>query len=296
VTIRDDSGIPQRLLTGFKPNANCLAWSPDGRRIAVESPRDGIDVVAVVDGRPLVHLTGPTGRVDALAWGPHGRLAGTFGTEQTWLWAVDGSGDDGRRLAGQSGPGISIGWSHDGLLASGGHELRIWPADGAASIAAFPPLPFGISALAWSPDGRRIALGGAGEGSILVRRIPDGAIRFDLPGHLRPAWGMNDVAWDPEGRRLAATNGDRTLRLIDTAGRGQLLWLAAALSGQGAAAFSEAGELLYPAPERLTSLAYAVEEPDGGFQVLTPAEFQRRITAPARRDAASAKKAQPRGG
>jgi serine/threonine protein kinase/WD40 repeat protein len=275
VKVRDASGVPRRVISDYHPYPTEIAWAPDGRRLAVACFKNGVFLFEADSGQALGHLTGPKQRCESLAWGPRGRLAGAFTEEQTWVWETGGFEPAGRRLGEETGRVVSVGWSRDGRLASGGDGgVRIWPADGGASIAGFPPLPYGIPALAWAPDGRRIALGG-GSGSLLVRQIPDGKVLFDPPGHLLPSWGINSIGWDPDGRRLAVASGDRTLRLYDTAGGGRLLWLSVALSGHGVAVFSEAGELLH-LDRDVPSLVYAVETAEGVFQALTPAEFRRR--------------------
>lgn len=63
-------------------------------------------------------------------------------------------------------------------------------------------------ALAWSPDGTELAVGG-GEGRIYLVRASDGEVR--LLGEHAP--GVLELAWQPKGALLASAGQDGTVRL-----------------------------------------------------------------------------------
>src|SRR5262249_57895236 len=67
-------------------------------------------------------------------------------------------------------------------------------------------------ALAFSPDGSRLACGG-GDGQVRVYGA-DGRLVRVFSGH--SGW-VRAVAWDRDGRRLASGGDDATLRLWDVA-------------------------------------------------------------------------------
>ncbi len=76
----------------------------------------------------------------------------------------------------------------------------------------------GVTALAWSPDGRRVAAAGDANGPPDLRVYlwdADGAPVATLAGHTGP---VTSLAWSPDGRTLATGSRDGTVRLWDAAG------------------------------------------------------------------------------
>src|SRR5207248_943716 len=92
-----------------------------------------------------------------------------------------------------------------------------------ASLSLAPtPLPLGTTiytyrgdpplyAVAWSPDGKRIASGDAA-GTVQVRNATTGAIVFSVHGHTNIVWA---VAWSPAGKRIASASWDNTVQVWD---------------------------------------------------------------------------------
>jgi WD40 repeat protein len=66
------------------------------------------------------------------------------------------------------------------------------------------------AALAYSPDGTWVVLGGAGDGTIRVRDTHNDGTPAHLEGH---AYAVNSVAFSPNGARVASGSCDHIIRL-----------------------------------------------------------------------------------
>src|SRR6266568_4859592 len=73
--------------------------------------------------------------------------------------------------------------------------------------------PFNLFTVAWSPDGTRLALGGA-NGAVQIRDATTGALLLALAGHTDSVW---DLAWSPDGTRLASASWDHTVQVWEAA-------------------------------------------------------------------------------
>src|SRR6266566_8106002 len=68
-----------------------------------------------------------------------------------------------------------------------------------------------VFTVAWSPDGKHLALGEA-DGSVQVRNSTTGSILYTVQGHMNHVWSL---AWSPDGKRLASASWDRTVQVWD---------------------------------------------------------------------------------
>lgn len=169
--VMDRAGV--RQLTDGPGNDMKPAWSPDGRRVAFFSDRDGKEDIYVVDadGRNLRRLTTDPADDREPAWSPDGRRI-AFASEREGalnVWTMNADGTAQRRLT----------------------NYRI----GKAAIPA------------WSPDGRSIAFVSVrsdGKGDIWVVD-PDGG----NPRRLTTTDRLYDYhpAWSPDGQRLVLAAG-----------------------------------------------------------------------------------------
>jgi len=116
-------------------------------------------------------------------------------------------------------PISALAFSPDGqaLAAGGYHEVTLWnPADGSLlrRIKNVAQRTYGI---AYSPDGKLMAVAGGTPGSLGEVRLfaaADGTLVKDLVSMPDVAFG---VAFSPDGTKLAACGADRSIRIFDVA-------------------------------------------------------------------------------
>jgi WD40 repeat protein len=77
-----------------------------------------------------------------------------------------------------------------------------------------------VFAVAWSPEGARLATGG-GDGRMNVWRVADGRklLCLNVPGEI------GSLSWSPDAKRLAITRGDGKIAVLEAATGRELLTL-----------------------------------------------------------------------
>ena len=171
--------------------------------------------------------------VRALAATADGKtLAGAGDDGAVHLWEP-AAGKPGPKLAGATDWLLAVAFSPDGKsVAAAGYDghLRIWdvglakvlidvPAQPPAPPNAPPPPANIVTALAYSPDAKSVAAGGA-DGVIHLFQTADGKFLRSMTGHTSAVAGL---AFHPGGALLASAGKDRTVRLWNPAAGGQPL-------------------------------------------------------------------------
>jgi WD40 repeat protein len=188
--------------------------SPDGRRVAlvsrnIHNTRDHpLPVLDATSGRELFRTTGsgdaefdPNGR-----WLAVGRAGGGV------LLRDPTDGGQIRLLPSGTHPPIQVRFNRDGskLAACGiAGPLRVWDTTTWAATDFNPPADQFVRALAWSPDGTRVAVA-----------VGDEVVMWDpatgeVGARLRPAGVPLVCAFSPDGKWLAVAGRGRSLELFE---------------------------------------------------------------------------------
>ena len=225
-----------------------LAWSPDGRYIASGDRNRQIHVWEPTNtANPLV-FRGHTKIVNAVTWSPDSTCIASASDDTTVrIWQID-THNERYMYKGHADKVNAVAWSPDGKrIASGGSDtmIHVWQAPitstaSTASTTSTPPTgnthtrmlnrsngtPPGqgtllyvydthanwVSAVAWSPDGSRIASSG-GDGTVRIWNPNNGDNLLTYHGQAGKLSEVLVVAWSPDSTRIASAGNKATIQV-----------------------------------------------------------------------------------
>jgi WD40 repeat protein len=249
-------------------SVNGVAFSPDGTRVAsvtgaFDFDRPGLtgDLVVrdVVTGQEIwpAHRDVPSG-FRGVAFSPDGRWIATGNASDLVIWDA-ATGAEQSRLTDPGNrdlPLLSLAYSPDGRRILAGYggtsndprvigHAKLWDAATGKELGErIPGHPGGILSVAFSPDGREVAL--ASEGLVEVWGLDTHKPVLQLRGH---ASSVYSVAFSPDGLHLASGGFDRTIRLWDRATGNEIRVFYGHESFVTSLAFSPEGRRLISASE-----------------------------------------------
>ncbi|HEU0000519.1 MAG TPA: hypothetical protein VFQ36_06450, partial [Ktedonobacteraceae bacterium] len=88
--------------------------------------------------------------------------------------------------------------------------VQLWNSATAANLATFrDPQGRNLRAVAWSPDGQRIAFGG----DSMVVQVWNVSTNSQIVSYAGHNGDIEDVKWSPDGTHLASASKDRTVQI-----------------------------------------------------------------------------------
>jgi WD40 repeat protein len=202
-----------------------LAFSADGRRLASGGLDQVVRIWNVADGKLLRRCQGHEGAVKGLAFTKDGkklvsgsgncpRKGGKKERLALRLWDVD----SGKELArwGECGEGVSavfLSQDEQRVLTTVAGTLRQWDLATQEEIEPFPGHTFWVMALAFSPDGKRLATGGCDQ----AIRLWDVATATQVRRLIGCPSPVESLLFSRDGHSLFSASGDGTVRLWDVA-------------------------------------------------------------------------------
>jgi serine/threonine protein kinase/WD40 repeat protein len=199
-----------------------ISFSPAEDQVAV-GEQDGLTLRDAANGKEIARMPMPIDRVHAVCYSRDGRRLAALRNGAVIVWDVP-TRKVFRTVKANSMVGLAL--SPDGrFLAQRGPNTQITVHDLQAEQSFFLGAPgvvkgvTGVNALAWSPDGSRLAAAPAYDGLIRVWDVVTRNEELVLRGHDASVYTL---AFSPDGLRLATTSLDGTVRIWSVSGDGSL--------------------------------------------------------------------------
>jgi WD40 repeat protein len=228
------------------------AFSPDGKRLVAAdiqfatnpTPPSHIKVWEVASGKGLLSLKGHEQRIESVALSHDGKRVAAGGTSIK-VWDVE-TGKELRTFGGLSGQALCMAFSSDDKrlvvgtrnfadqVKAGGirGEARFWDLTTGKDVATWKPHGQYVRTLAYSPDGKQLALGLLAPGSSIKKEAPvkvcdaeTGRELLSLPDQGEFSRQAQQMAFSADARRLAVilSGQDKTAVKVWDATTGKLL-------------------------------------------------------------------------
>ncbi len=231
--VEADGGVTVRRTTGdgrpvasfpapARTTCTKLRFGPGGRFLCAEYDRADFRIRVwdtAADKPPVVAVDGPPASNDFTGDGRSLVVAGSAGTVDAYDLAagrrtasIPAGGDVDLVCCQPNGDGVAV------FGRTGG--LRVLRTSGPADVRPLRTAVDTVMAVAWHPDGRRIAVGGAESYTVEVIDVPTAVVQATMQGHIGAVVGL---AFADAGQLLVSGSWDGTLKVWDAPTGKQML-------------------------------------------------------------------------
>ena len=198
----------------FWGEVGALAWSPDGKRIAIGSWDTTVQIwdTRTEKGETIfTHETNP-GSVNAVDWSFDGKYLlsasdeGKIVVQETETWKLF-------CIYSHHNPWVVFDakWSpdHYHIASCNGPTVQVWDATTEASLVTYSGHTDTVLALAWAQDGKRIASAGFDK----TVQVWDVVIGNHIYTHQEYKKLIGALAWSPDGNFIASAGDNGTVQI-----------------------------------------------------------------------------------
>jgi WD40 repeat protein len=217
-----------KSLSGHMDKVFSVAFSPDGKTLASGSQDRTVKLWDVQTGALKRTLVGHTDKVSSVAFSPDSKIlasscylvnAGT--DESVRLWDVE-TGALKLTLP-RYGPPVMF--SPDGKTLAAAYEVSSVRLLDAQTTRVKQTIDIRydqgpVDSIAFSPDGKIIAIGAGEDGTIRLWDGESGMLKRTLKGHIRL---VESVVFSPDGKTLASGSDDLTVKLWNVSAESELM-------------------------------------------------------------------------
>ena len=259
-----------------------VAFSPDGKYLALGSAGGVIELLDVKTGEKIWRTRAHIAMVSSVAFSPDGKYLASGSFSESTIKLLDAkTGEEIRVLSDHRSHVNSVAFSRDGkYLASGSEDktIKLWNMATGEFVRTLKDKGHtaGVNSVAFSPSGRLLA-SGSDDNTIKLWKVESGELEGTLVGH---EGAVMSVTFDPlDGMYLASGSADRTIKLWSMATRKEVSTLAGHTGSVMSIAFSRDGEYLASGSEDKTIKLWDVADVDAAIKVRTLIGYKGRLNA-----------------